>query len=54
MAFLEDMAKAKDEDLLSDEKNLLCIVYKKIISLERESIITLLAYESKEAKNPLS
>ena len=50
MAFLEDMVKAKAEDLSSDERNLLSIAYKNTISLDRQAIRTLLAYESKEAK----
>ena len=50
MAFLEDMVKAKTEDLSSDERNLLSIAYKNTISLDRQAIRTLLAYESKEAK----
>ena len=50
MAFLEDMAKAKNEDLSSDERNLLSIAYKNTISLDKQAIRTLLAYESKEAK----
>ena len=50
MAFLEDMVKAKSEDLSSDERNLLSIAYKNTISLDRQAIRTLLAYESKEAK----
>ena len=50
MAFLEDMVKSKSEDLSSDERNLLSIAYKNTISLDRQAIRTLLAYESKEAK----
>ncbi len=50
MAFLEEMVKTKTEDLSSDERNLLSIAYKNTISLDRQAIRTLLAYESKEAK----
>ena len=50
MAFLEDMVKVKQGDLSSDERNLLSIAYKNTISLDRQAIRTLLAYESKEAK----
>lgn len=50
MAFLEDMVKAKSEDLSSDERNLLSIAYKNTISLDRQAIRTLLAYESKKPK----
>ena len=50
MAFLEEMVKAKTEDLSSDERNLLSIAYKNTISLDRQAIRTLLAYEAKEAK----
>lgn len=50
MEFLEDMVKMKKEDLTSDERNLLSIAYKNSISLRRQAIRTLLAYESKEAK----
>jgi 14-3-3 protein epsilon len=44
------MVKTKTEDLSSDERNLLSIAYKNTISLDRQAIRTLLAYESKEAK----
>jgi 14-3-3 protein epsilon len=50
MSLLEDMVKTKTEDLSSDERNLLSIAYKNTISLDRQAIRTLLAYESKEAK----
>ena len=50
MAFLEDMVKIKTGDLSSDERNLLSIAYKNTISLDRQAIRTLYAYESKEAK----
>ena len=50
MAFLEDMVKIKSGDLSSDERNLLSIAYKNTISLDRQAIRTLSAYESKEAK----
>ena len=45
MSFLEDMVKTKTEDLTSDERNLLSIAYKNTISLDRQAIRTLLAYE---------
>ena len=50
MNFLEDMVKAKSDDLSNDERNLLSIAYKNTISLDRQAIRTLSAYESKEAK----
>ena len=50
MSFLEEMVKSKSEDLSSDERNLLSIAYKNTISLDRQAIRTLLAYESKEVK----
>lgn len=50
MAFLEEMVKIKEDDLNSDERNLLSIAYKNSISLRRQAIRTLLAYENKEAK----
>lgn len=50
MEFLEEMVKGKKEDLTSDERNLLSIAYKNTISLRRQAIRTLLAYEAKEKK----
>lgn len=50
MEFLEEMVKNKKEDLSSDERNLLSIAYKNTISLRRQAIRTLLAYELKEKK----
>lgn len=50
MEFLEEMVKGKKEDLTSDERNLLSIAYKNTISLRRQAIRTLLAYELKEKK----
>jgi 14-3-3 protein epsilon len=50
MSFLEEMVKMKSNDLTSDERNLLSIAYKNTISLDRQAIRTLLAYESKESK----
>ena len=50
MEFLEEMVKTKKEDLSSDERNLLSIAYKNTISLRRQAIRTLLAYEMKEKK----
>ncbi len=50
MEFLEDMVKSKKDDLSSDERNLLSIAYKNTISLRRQAIRTLLAYEMKEKK----
>ena len=50
MEFLEEMVKTKKEDLTSDERNLLSIAYKNTISLRRQAIRTLLAYEMKEKK----
>lgn len=52
--FLEDMVRTKSEDLSSDERNLLSIAYKNTISLRRQSIRTLLAYEMKEKKKDSS
>jgi 14-3-3 protein epsilon len=48
--FLEEMVKHKIEDLTSDERNLLSIAYKNSISLRRQAVRTLLAYELKEKK----
>jgi len=50
MEFLEEMVKTKKDDLSSDERNLLSIAYKNTISLRRQAIRTLLAYEMKEKK----
>jgi 14-3-3 protein epsilon len=50
MEFLEDMVKGKKDDLSSDERNLLSIAYKNTISLRRQALRTLLAYEMKERK----
>jgi 14-3-3 protein epsilon len=50
MEFLEEMVKGKKDDLSSDERNLLSIAYKNTISLRRQSLRTLLAYEMKERK----
>jgi 14-3-3 protein epsilon len=50
MDFLEEMVKGKKDDLSSDERNLLSIAYKNTISLRRQSLRTLLAYEMKERK----
>jgi 14-3-3 protein epsilon len=50
MDFLEEMVKSKKEDLSSDERNLLSIAYKNTISLRRQAIRTLFAYEMKEKK----
>src|SRR3954468_4862244 len=48
--FLEEMVKNKKDDLSSDERNLLSIAYKNSISLRRQAVRTLLAYEMKEKK----
>jgi 14-3-3 protein epsilon len=50
MEFLEEMVKGKKDDLSSDERNLLSIAYKNTISLRRQALRTLLAYEMKEKK----
>lgn len=50
MKFLEEMVNIKQDDLNSDERNLLSIAYKNTISIRRQAIRTLLAYENKEAK----
>jgi 14-3-3 protein epsilon len=50
MEFLEEMVRGKKEDLSSDERNLLSIAYKNTISLRRQAIRTLSAYENKEKK----
>ena len=44
------MVRSKKEDLTSDERNLLSIAYKNTISLRRQAVRTLLAYEMKEKK----
>ena len=50
MEFLEQMVKGKSSDLSSDERNLLSIAYKNSISLRRQALRTLSAYEAKEKK----
>jgi 14-3-3 protein epsilon len=50
MEFLEEMVRGKKDDLSSDERNLLSIAYKNTISLRRQALRTLLAYEMKERK----
>ena len=50
MEFLEEMVISKKEDLSSDERNLISIAYKNTISLRRQAIRTLAAYENKEKK----
>ena len=50
MEFLEEMVMSKKEDLSSDERNLISIAYKNTISLRRQAIRTLAAYENKEKK----
>jgi len=50
MEFLEEMVRGKKDDLSSDERNLLSIAYKNTISMRRQAIRTLLAYEMKESK----
>ena len=52
--FLEEMVRTKSSDLSSDERNLLSIAYKNSISLRRQAIRTLLAYETKEKKKESS
>ena len=44
MKFLEEMVNIKQDDLNSDERNLLSIAYKNTISIRRQAIRTLLAY----------
>jgi 14-3-3 protein epsilon len=48
--FLEDMLKARDKDLNSDERNLLSIAYKNSVSTRRTALRTIMAYEMKEKK----
>ena len=48
--FLEDLLKSRDDDLNSDERNLLSIAYKNSISGLRTAIRTTIAYETKESK----
>lgn len=48
--FLEDMLKARDKDLNSDERNLLSIAYKNSVSSRRTALRTIMAYEVKEKK----
>jgi 14-3-3 protein epsilon len=52
--FLEEMVRGKKEDLSSDERNLLSIAYKNSISLRRQALRTLQAYEMKEKKKESS
>jgi 14-3-3 protein epsilon len=48
--FLEDMLKAREKDLNSDERNLLSIAYKNSVSTRRTALRTIMAYELKEKK----
>jgi 14-3-3 protein epsilon len=48
--FLEDMLKAREKDLNSDERNLLSIAYKNSVSSRRAALRTIMAYELKEKK----
>ncbi len=52
--FLEDMMKARDKDLNSDERNLLSIAYKNAVSTRRSALRTIMAYEMKEKKKESS
>ena len=52
--FLEDMVKTKNQDINSDERNLLSIAYKNSISSRRGALRTIMAYESKEKKKESS
>jgi 14-3-3 protein epsilon len=54
IGFLEEMVDFKKEDLNSDERNLLSIAYKNSISLRRQALRTLCAYEQKEKKKDSS
>jgi len=48
--FLEDMLKAREKDLNSDERNLLSIAYKNSVTSRRTALRTIMAYETKEKK----
>jgi 14-3-3 protein epsilon len=48
--FLEELLKARDKDLNSDERNLLSIAYKNAVSTRRTALRTIMAYELKEKK----
>ena len=48
--FLEEMLKAREKDLNSDERNLLSIAYKNSVSSRRTALRTVMAYEVKEKK----
>lgn len=50
ISFLEDMLKARDKDLNSDERNLLSIAYKNSVTSRRTALRTVMAYEMKEKK----
>jgi 14-3-3 protein epsilon len=52
--FLEQMLKARDKDLNSDERNLLSIAYKNSVSSRRTALRTIMAYEMKEKKKDSS
>jgi 14-3-3 protein epsilon len=54
IAFLEDMVKSRDQDLNSDERNLLSIAYKNAVSARRTALRTIMAYEMKEKKKGTS
>ena len=48
--YLEDLLKQRDNDLSSDERNLLSIAYKSSVSSRRTALKTIFAYERKEKK----
>jgi 14-3-3 protein epsilon len=52
--FLEQMLKAREKDLNSDERNLLSIAYKNSVSTRRTALRTIMAYEMKEKKKDSS
>ncbi len=48
--FLETMVSKRDNDLNSDERNLLSIAYKNSVTSKRTALRTVMAYEMKEKK----
>jgi len=52
--FLENMVGKRDNDLNSDERNLLSIAYKNSITSKRTALRTVMAYEMKEKKKETS
>lgn len=52
--YLEELLKAREKDINSDERNLLSIAYKNSVSSRRTALRTIMAYEMKERKKETS